>query len=83
MNSALGGIADHGSQIPVHEWLAADEEQVTDMIPHSDINDVLGFLQSHAPALFWIESIDCKAAKITFRVADVRDRELKIPRPAV
>ena len=37
-----------------------------------------GFLQRDAAALFGIESIDRKPAKIAFGVADVRDRELQI-----
>jgi hypothetical protein len=53
------------------------------MVSRCDIDDIPRLLQSNAAALFGVEPIHGKAAKVAFGIADVGDGELKITRPAV
>src|SRR5439155_13159619 len=57
--------------------------KIPDMIFDRNIDDNHRFLQRHTMALFRIEAVNGKAAKIAFGVANVGDCKLQIPRPAM
>jgi hypothetical protein len=48
-----------------------------------NVDDITSFLQGDAAALFRVETVDSKAAKIAFGVADIGDGELQIARAAM
>ena len=83
MDAALGGVPCHRAEILVDQRLAADEQQVADMVFDADIDDVPGLGEGYAAALFGVEPIDGETAEIAFGVADVGDGKLQIARPAV
>jgi len=83
MDATLGGVAGHGAEFFVNEGLAADEQEVTDVVFNADIDDVAGFLEGDAAPLFGVKAVDGKAAKVAFGVADVGDGELEIAGAAV
>ncbi len=67
----------------MHHGLAADKEQVADVVPDGDVDHVLGFLQRDAAALLRVEAIDREVAEIALGVADVGDGELQVTGAAV
>ena len=83
MDAALGAVAHHGAQVFVHQRLAADEEQVADVVASGDVDDVAGFLQGDAWRRFAVEAVYGKPAEVAFRVADIGDGKLEIARPAM
>ena len=83
VNPALRRVARHGAQIAMHHRFAADEEQVADAIFYGDINDLARFLQRHAAPRLGIKLRARKTAETAVGIADVRDGELQITRPAV
>jgi len=76
-------IARHGAQIAMHHRFAADEKQVADAVFYGDINDLARFLQRHAAPRLGIKLRARKTAEAAVGIADVRDGELQIARPAV
>ena len=83
MNSTLGGVAGHRRQLAVRQRFAPDEQQIADVVLNANIDDIAGFRQGHTPPLFRIEAVHRESTKVTFCVADVRDSELQVPRPAM
>ena len=83
MDAALGRVACHRAQIAMDHWLAADEEQVADVIFHRDVHDALRLVQRDAAARLRIKLGAREAAKAAVGVADVGDGKLQIARPAV
>jgi hypothetical protein len=67
----------------MRKWFAADEKEIADMISARDIDHVARFPQSHAATFSRIKLVDGESAEIAFRIADIRDGELEITRPAV
>jgi hypothetical protein len=80
VDAAFGCVTNHGAQIFMDQWFAADEEEIADVIFDGDVDDVLRFLERDATAHLGIETIDREAAEIAFGVADVGDGELQIAR---
>ena len=83
MNAPLGRVADHRADFFVHQRFAPHKQQVTDVIFHRDVDDVLGFLERDAAALPGIEPVHREAAEIAPGIADVGDGKLEIARSAV
>ena len=82
-NAPLGRVARHRAQVFVHQRLAADKQQVADVVLHADVNHVPRLAQRHAAPLLGIEPVHRKAAEVALGVADVGDGELEIARPAM
>src|SRR5437867_11207167 len=83
MDAPLGRVTRHRAEIAMHHRLAADKEQVTDMILHRDVDDIPRFLQGDAVPRFGIELRTRKTAEVAIGIADVGDGELQIAGPAV
>jgi len=83
VDASFGGIPGHGTQVFVHERFAAYKKQVSNVVFEGNIDDITGFLKGDAAALFRVEAVDGKAAKIAFGVANIGDGELQIARTAM
>jgi hypothetical protein len=77
------GVADHRLQVAVDQRLAADEEQVADVVLHRDVHHVLRFLQGHAAAGPGIQLGTGETTETAVGVAEVGDGELEVARAAV
>jgi len=78
MEAALGRVARHRAQIAMDHRLAADKEQVADVIFQGDVNNLLRLVERHAAACFRIELGSRKPAKVAIGIANVRDGKLQI-----
>ncbi len=67
----------------MHQRFPTDEQQVADVVPHRDVDDVLRLLERDAAPLLGIKLIHGEPAEVALGVADIRDGELKIARPAM
>ena len=83
VNSLLRRIPHHRPQIPMHHRLAPDEQQIADVIAHADVDHILRLRERHASARLRIKLRAREPAKPAVRIANIRDRKLEIPRPAM
>ena len=83
MNSAFRRVARHRSEIAMHHRFAADEKEIADVIFYGDVHDAFRFIESDTASCLGIKLRTGKAAKAAVRIANVRDRELQVTRPAM
>src|SRR5262245_29239426 len=83
MNAPLRRVAYHRAQVAMNERFPANEEQVANVIAHTDIDDVPRLSQCDAATLLWVKPIHREAAEIAARIANVGDGELQITRTGV
>jgi hypothetical protein len=57
---------------------ATDKKEVSDVVFEGDVDNVTGFLEGDTAALPGVETVDGKAAKIAFGVANVGYGELQV-----
>ena len=78
LNPLAGRIADHGAEIAVNHRLPAHEQQITNMVANSDVDDVLGLFQGHRTALLGVKLTARKTAETAVGIANIGDRELEV-----
>jgi len=78
MEAALGRVARHRAQIAMDHRLAADKEQVADVIFQGDVNNLLRLVKCHAATRLGVKFGAGKAAEITVGIAYIRDGKLQI-----
>ena len=71
------------AQVFVDKRLAADEEEVADVVFDANVNDIAGFLKGDAVALAGVELVAGEAAEAALGVADIGDGELEVAGAAV
>jgi len=80
VDALFRGIPGHCPKLFMDERFTADKKEISDVVLDGDIDDIAGFLKGHTAALFRVEAVDRKAAKIAFGVANIGDGELQIAR---
>ena len=83
VDAPLGCVARHRAQIAMHHRLAADEEQVANVILDGNVNDLLCLVERDTFAGLGIKLGARKTAETAVCVADVRDGKLEVARAAV
>jgi hypothetical protein len=67
----------------VRQRFAPDKKQIADVVFDANIDHIPRLMERDRMPFPGIELIDGKPAKLAFGIADIGDRKLKIPRPAV
>ncbi len=83
VDAAFRRVTNHRAQIAMHHRLAANEEQIADVIFHRDVHHVARFLERDAASRLGIKLRPRKSAEAAIGIANVRDGKLQIARPAM